>query len=303
MTHGTWKNRNGNYDEINEVEMDVVSPINKKQVRFNGRIVIGLIFFISGGIILAAQFFGLPWITFGMPICVGTVLLFAAIRTRHTGYLVGGSIVFGLGLGICMAVAVYLGSGFGPRMGIGLIGVSAGFFAIPVFMYWTRKIFSWWALLVAAPLGATGLMLAITPGGVFDFILYVVTFVGLTFLAIGLNRKMIGFIIPGCLLIGIGPGISLAWGLWGGLNPLSSTGVMLVWFALGWGLITLISRIAFEKFVWWPLIPGGILGMVGWGLYIGGNPGNAMSFIGNTGSIGMIIFGLYLLLMRRGIRH
>jgi hypothetical protein len=43
--------------------------------------------------------------------------------------------------------------------------------------------------------------------------------------------------------------------------------------------------------------------MVGWGLYIGGNPGNALSFIGNTGSIGLIVFGIYLLLMRRGFHQ
>jgi hypothetical protein len=110
-------------------------------------------------------------------------------------------------------------------------------------------------------------------------------------------------IIPGCLLVGIGPGVSIAWTGISGINPLANTGTMLVWIAFGWGLITLFSKAVIEKFVWWPLIPGGILAMVGAGLYIGGNPGNAVNFIGNTGSIVMIIFGLYLLLMRRGIRR
>jgi hypothetical protein len=45
-----------------------------------------------------------------------------------------------------------------------------------------------------------------------------------------------------------------------------------------------------------------VLAMVGWGLYIGGNPGSALSFIGNTGSLGLIIVGAYLLLLRRSIR-
>jgi hypothetical protein len=77
---------------------------------------------------------------------------------------------------------------------------------------------------------------------------------------------------------------------------------MLVWFALGWGLITIASRILTSRFIWWPLIPGGLLAVVGWGLYIGGDPGNALSFIGNTGSIGLIIFGIYLLLLRRSFK-
>ncbi|MEM5774302.1 MAG: hypothetical protein AAGU05_04815, partial [Anaerolineaceae bacterium] len=77
---------------------------------------------------------------------------------------------------------------------------------------------------------------------------------------------------------------------------------MLVIFGLGWLLITVLSRFVIEKPVWWPLIPGGILVMVGWGLYIGGNPSNALNFVSNTGSIALIMLGLYLLLLRRGIR-
>ena len=76
---------------------------------------------------------------------------------------------------------------------------------------------------------------------------------------------------------------------------------MLVILAIGWGLITVFSRVITDKFTWWPLIPAGILAMTGWGLYIGGNPDNALGFIGNTGSIVLIILGIYLLLLRHGI--
>jgi len=58
-----------------------------------------------------------------------------------------------------------------------------------------------------------------------------------------MGARLIGLIIPGALLIGIGPGIALAWGdaiahegrLTIGAS-LSQTGVMLVCFALGWVL-------------------------------------------------------------------
>ena len=86
------------------------------------------------------------------------------------------------------------------------------------------------------------------------------------------------------------------------VNTLAQTGIMLVCIGLGWLLITVFSRVITAQFVWWPLIPGGILAVVGWGLYIGGNPNNALSFIGNTGSIALILFGIYLILLRRGIR-
>ena len=100
--------------------------------------------------------------------------------------------------------------------------------------------------------------------------------------------------------MGIGPGVYVPWSNTYIESGLAQTGIMLVSFALGFGLIVLFSRVSIRKFIWWPLIPGGVLFMVGWGLYIGGNPNNALSFIGNTGSIGLIILGVYLLLLRQG---
>jgi hypothetical protein len=41
--------------------------------------------------------------------------------------------------------------------------------------------------------------------------------------------------------------------------------------------------------------------MTGFGLYLGGNPNNATTFISNAGSITLIISRLYLLLWRKGI--
>jgi len=96
--------------------------------------------------------------------------------------------------------------------------------------------------------------------------------------------------------------VYLAWGTGMAPNALSQTGLMLVCIAFGWIMITVFSRKVTDQFIWWPLIPGGIIAMTGWGLYIGGNPGEAASFIGNTGSVGLIVLGMYLLLLRRGIK-
>jgi hypothetical protein len=119
----------------------------------------------------------------------------------------------------------------------------------------------------------------------------------------GMAARLFGLVIPGCLVVAIAPGIYFAWSSPITGNPLVYTGIMLVWFAFGWGLITLCGRLIIHHFIWWPLIPGGILAMVGCGLYIGGDPGNALNFISNTGSIALVIFGLYLILMRKGIHH
>jgi hypothetical protein len=127
--------------------------------------------------------------------------------------------------------------------------------------------------------------------------------IGLTFVTWGLYRKNIGLVIPGLLISTIAIGVYMGWS--GPEQPegLRGTGTMLVWFSLGWILITVFSRIIKKKFRWWPLIPGGVLLMVGSGLYIGGNPGNTLGFLGNTGSIGLILFGIYLILLKFGMNN
>lgn len=138
---------------------------------------------------------------------------------------------------------------------------------------------------------------------ILDFLFYIGIGIGICCLIAGIYWKLFGLIIPGALLIGIAPGLFFAWENTKINNPLEQTGIMLVGFAFGWGLITVTSRTLTRKFVWWPLIPGGILGVVGWGLYIAGNPESAIGFIGNTGSVGLIIFGIYILLMRKSFHQ
>ncbi len=136
-----------------------------------------------------------------------------------------------------------------------------------------------------------------------DFFLYIGVDIGICLLIAGIYWKLLGLVIPGALLVGIAPGLYFAWENTKANNPLEQIGIMLVGFAFGWGLITVASRSLTKKFVWWPLIPGGILAVVGWGLYTAGNPESAIGFIGNTGSVGLIIFGIYILLMRRSFHQ
>ena len=154
-------------------------------------------------------------------------------------------------------------------------------------------------LFASIVLSSTGIPFLTDQLNLLDFFLYIGLGIGLLFLIVGINQKLLGWLIPGSILFGIMPGLYFAWEDTNATNALEQTGVMLVWFALGWGLITILSRAITRNFVWWPLIPGGILAVVGWGLFIAGNPGSAIGFIGNTGSIGLIIFGIYILLMRR----
>lgn len=304
MTRGTLNHSDNSYDgKDNDNQMDVVPGMIGISLRFKWHNIAGVILCAAGGMILTDQLFHLPWFTLLAPAVSGLILLGVGLRSHLRGYLIAGSLVIGAGIGVFLSIASFSDWTLLQRAGIALLGLALGFGGITALLLVIFRKFAWWPLIPFATIGSLGFTLSFTPAGFFDFVLYPLTGLGLVLLAVGIYKRLIGLIIPGCLLVSMGPGTATAWGNMPGGNSLAQTGVMLVWFALGWGLITLFSRIVIEQFVWWPLIPGGILAMVGWGLYIGGNPGNAVSFISNTGSVVMIIFGVYLLLMRRGIRH
>jgi hypothetical protein len=303
MPLDTGKKANSHYNDRNEAEMNAVTYSSISKHPFDWRIVFGAALIVSGLMILFEQGFHTGFLPILAPLASGFVLLAAGLRDRRVGYLVGGSIIFGSGVGLVAFWMGVLGRDPLRRIGIGLFGISFGFALTTTILWLALRKFAWWPLIPAGILSSLAIVFSFTSVGLLDFILFLGAGMGIVFLAVGVYKKLLGLIIPGCLLIGISPGIALAWGGMQGVKVLAQTGAMLVWFALGWGLVTFVSRMVFQRFIWWPLIPGGILAVVGWGLYIGGNPGNAVSFIGNTGSIVMIIFGLYLLLMRRGIRR
>jgi hypothetical protein len=161
---------------------------------------------------------------------------------------------------------------------------------------------AWWALFVSTISFAVGINFFKDQQNLLTFVFTISLAIGITFLLWGTTSRKLGLIIPGLIVTTIGSGVYFGWKNAGLKEGLTETGVMLVWFSLGWILITVLSRILDKRFVWWPLIPGGIFAMVGSGLYIGGNPSNALGFVRNTGSIGLILFGVYLILLKFGIK-
>lgn len=302
MPPDTGKIKQNPYTGSNEADMQVTtgSPVSRSPIDW--RLVIGASLVMSGLMLLIEQVLHTGFLPFLAPVVAGLVLLGAGLRDKQAGYLVGGSIACGFGLVLLLSWSGQVEHSPLRSLGMGLFGISLGFGLIYILLWFGLKKHIWWPLIPAVMVGCCAVVFTYTPAGLLDFLFYIGGGLGFIFLIIGICKKILGLIIPGCLLIGIGPGVAVAWGGTGDVRVLAQTGVMLVWFALGWAMITLVSRMVFQRFIWWPLIPAGILAMVGWGLYIGGNPDNAVSFIGNTGSIAMIFFGLYLLLMRRGIR-
>jgi hypothetical protein len=256
----------------------------------------------AGLVFVLDQMIATRWLSLLVLPILGCWGFVAGIIHRRMLWIVPGGLVAGVGMGLFFILNPLLDMPFFLRLGLVLLSAGLGFLSILFASKLAQKKPAYWALIPGLIIAAAGLPFLIDRVNIFEFVLYIVTATGLSLLLWGCFQRLMGLIIPGCLLAGIGPGIYFAWSGSGVINGLTETGIMLVWFALGWGLITIALRVVTERFVWWPLIPGALLAVVGWGLYIGGDPGNALSFIGNTGSIGLFIFGVYLLLLRRSFK-
>lgn len=263
----------------------------------------GMTIILAGLLLGADQILKTGWLTFLIFPLVGLIMLGLGLDLKVFGWIVAGSLVFGLGAAGFFILGGVPQQPILERLGKGCILFGGSWMLITFLSYVIHRSPAWWALVPSGVLIGVGVSLARNPVRLLEFILFVTVGLALSLLVWGLARRLLGLIIPGCLLLGIGPGIYFSWRELIDLNALAQTGAMLVWFAFGWGMITILARRIYGKFIWWPLIPGGILAVTGWGLFIGGDPGNALGFIGNTGSIGVLVFGLYLLLMRKGIHR
>ncbi len=216
--------------------------------------------------------------------------------------------IFAVYLGIILSPLVFLfftqndHSGF-TKIAILLIFIILGILLVNLFSYQKKHKVRFWYFPIFMVITGVSFVFLFSGHRLLDYFFYIGVAAGIALLGSGLYWRLFGLVIPGSLLIGSSAGVFFAWEFTTQESALVKTGIMLVWMALGWGLVTVFSRVRTLKFLWWPLIPGGIFAMVGWGLYIGGNPESAIGFIGNTGSIGLLIFGIYILLLRRGIHR
>lgn len=274
-----------------------------KQRLMNHRLIVGFLMILSGVILFLDQKIRTGWMSYAIIPVNGLIIFYWGLRQKHPYLVLMGSLIAGVGGGI-WASLFPLKNDFSILQNIGLFILLLGFswLVIVLTTFLIRKPL-WWGLVPTGVLISSGYCLISDKVSWSNYILYIGLGTGLALLTWGLLTRLLGLVIPGCLIITISLGISLAWGTSMPNNSLAQTGIMLVWFSLGWALISFFGRLISRNFLWWPLIPGGILATVGYGLLIGGDPDNALNFISNTGAIGLVIFGLYLILMRKGIHH
>lgn len=266
-----------------------------------------LIFSVVFGIIIIALILtgfitGLNQFILSVIPLISFLISVLAIINKKIGFTFGSSIISGLLVGLVILLWGKPSHDFHKVIGTLLtsFGVSCVFIYILFSKLW--KVTYWWIVIPAGVGLSTGACYLFSSAKFIDFVFYIGIGLGASLMFWGLGTKLLGLIIAGSIVLTVAPGVTFSWKSIGIINPVSQTGVMLVWFGLGWALITVSSRVIGDKFTWWPLIPGGILEMVGLGLYLGGNPNMTESFLTNTTIMSLLLFGSYVILMRLNFR-
>ncbi|MEN6524087.1 MAG: hypothetical protein ABFD14_10235 [Anaerolineaceae bacterium] len=243
------------------------------------------------------------WIIFTAVLFAGFIFLVFGFASNADGLKIAGTFVSGTGLSLIYFSNTHLPANPVKQIGFGILLLVCCFIMLTIVLGGVKRKSRLWPLIPAGVLFPISIIYLLEKLTLLHFVLACSVGIGMALLGWGLVRGWFGLVIPGCILVTTGPGIFFAWKPEANPDGLAQTGIMLVWFAVGWVLIALISRFLFAQVIWWPLIPGGVLAFVGWGLALGANSSKALGFVGDSGSIIVILIGFYLLLLRKDVHR
>lgn len=125
---------------------------------------------------------------------------------------------------------------------------------------------------------------------------------GLTFLLWGIGAHHEGLLVSGSVVSGLGVGVLLIEHVLAPLGAEARGGIFLLAVAGGWAAIPLFTALLRLGARWWPLLPAGVLALVGLALLLGGAVATMLALIGQLWPAALVIVGLTVLLRReRGL--
>ena len=122
---------------------------------------------------------------------------------------------------------------------------------------------------------------------------------GSLFLIAGIVGRQVGFLIPGGILTGIGLGAIFTQNPALAATQTAQGGVFFIGFALGWFLITVLSKLFAHDTQWWALIPGAIMALIGGALMLDGAALNVLEFVGRWWPLILVALGLVIITQRK----
>lgn len=130
----------------------------------------------------------------------------------------------------------------------------------------------------------------------------VLPLMALFFILLGMTFRSAGLMVPGGIFLGLAVGIYMADWIAPARDGVDG-GLFLLAFGVGWALIPLFAALFTDETPLWPLIPGGILALVGLALIAGGPGLTLLGMVGRLWPLVLIALGIGLLYgMRRETR-
>lgn len=123
---------------------------------------------------------------------------------------------------------------------------------------------------------------------------WVLPLLGVGFLAAYFWTRNYGFLVPGSILTGIGLGILLTTTM-DTAGDDAEAALFLVPLGLGFILIWVLDVLYTRESNWWPLIPGGIIILVGLAVGIGGTALDLLELLGRWWPLILIAIGAWIL--------
>lgn len=255
---------------------------------------------LLGASILAANLFDAAWLFAGAAAFVAFITAWHSVKQASTiEYLLALTLLI---IAYLIGILELLDASMVEVLGTALFG--AGWillFGLAGSIFNKTLHLSWLSVPAGLMIGL-GASFLFTSLSILDFVFAIGLSLGIAFLLWSFMAKTYGLMITGAILSSHSISVATSWQfIEQDSDALVRVGIMLLLFALGWALISLLSRHFNHNIAWWPLIPAGVLSVTGWGLFIGGNPGSSKMFLSNTGSFALIILGLYVLLLKSGL--
>lgn len=118
----------------------------------------------------------------------------------------------------------------------------------------------------------------------------IVALIGIGFLVAFTFTRHYGYLVPGGIMTGLGAGIAVSETLT--LDGDQTGGAVTLGLGLGFLSIWVIGLLVHvDRHHWWPIVPGGILGVVGVALLIGGQAVDLLEYWG----VAVVALGLFVL--------
>lgn len=123
---------------------------------------------------------------------------------------------------------------------------------------------------------------------------FVLLVLGVGFLGAYFLTRNYGFLVPGGILSGIGVGVLLET-LISDVPGDFEAALFLVPFGCGFILIWILDRVYTQESNWWPLIPGGIMVVIGLAVGIGGVALDLLALVGTWWPLILVLIGGWIL--------